>query len=538
MMEAEGHANSELAEHSPRSWELAAAMLAGIVAAIFLSGHSVDDWPFEDTANYFSVARSVLNDDGLKTDLIYYPEQASFETIPAPQTVFPPGYSVVLAAVSKVTGASIERSAESVCLVSYACSAVLVFCVGVFAGLQRRSAWVVVAIWLSTASMWVYTWSAASEPLFMVLTMTAVACCGTTKQRAWPWVVAGIAAALAFSLRYVGVFLILTLGLAAVREYWFQFRRFFRWTIPVLGPSAVMMAVLFLRNHWLIGSWRGGNDYVSQSFGEVLIVFYYAVCRIVGFSRTALLQGEFVSLALTIGIAGLLVSALRAGAPGRVVAWCRSLSLRQSVIFLYGPISLALLFYLDITSNSGMTTRLLLPTMPFFLVTLAMLVEYAVAAGGWRRRMATVAVSLLVVGMIFGQKTALSEFHRDASIGRSVHAILQQPVSSGESLLSFLQQEVTTSSPVLSCQPQLAHFYLKCPLLGLPTTYFDKEQQQWTAQRTQAYAAKFGVGYVLLLSDESIRNDAEVFTEIAAGRIPDWMQLVERGPGYQLFSIR
>lgn len=517
--------------------DVTAAAVIGCLAAYLLAGETVDAWPFEDTANYFSVARSVAGGNGFQTDLIYYPEQSSFNSIPAPQTVFPPGYSVVLAAVARTFGWTIERSAQVVCLISYACSTVLLLSLCIFAGLQRRSAWLIVAVWLSTASVWVYTWSAASEPLFVVLTMTAVLFCSSSKTPWWPWIVAGIATALAFSLRYVGVFLMLTLGLTALRDSGLQLRRLLRCTIPLLALSAVLMGMLFLRNHLLIGSWRGGNEYASQPFTDVLVVFYYAVCRIVGFSKTALLRGEFVSVALLIGSGGLLLAISGSLSMKRLTDWFRNLDLRKMTIVLYGPVSLTLLFYLDMTSNSGMTTRLLLPTMPFFLLSLAMIVEGVQKSGQWQKRLANISVACMIMAFILGQQTSLAEFHHDARTGRAVLATLKQPVSSGETLAEFLQERMTVDSPLLSCQPQLAHFYLKRPLLGLPTTYFDKAQRQWTEKRTAEYATKFGVGYVLLLTHPDVRNDAEFFVELHRGLVPEWLEVVEEGPDYRLFQL-
>jgi hypothetical protein len=157
---------SEHPSHQIRRLDLAFALAAGIAVAVacVLSSQPTVNWPFEDTANYLSVARSVINGDGLQTDLIYYPEQASFRSLPAPQTVFPPGYSLAVAAVTQIGDLTVERSSQILCLTGYACSAPLLMCLAIFCGLRRTTAAIIVGVWLLTTSFWVYTCSITSEP--------------------------------------------------------------------------------------------------------------------------------------------------------------------------------------------------------------------------------------------------------------------------------------------------------------------------------------------------------------------------------------
>ena len=276
---------SEHPSHQIRRLDLAFALAAGIAVACVLSSQPTVNWPFEDTANYLSVASSAINGDELQTDLIYYPEQASFRSLPAPQTVFPPGYSLAVAAVTQIGDLTVERSSQILCLTGYACSAPLLMCLAIFCGLRRTTAAIIVGVWLLTTSFWVYTCSITSEPLFIALTMTAIAGCSSSENRWRMRLVAGTATAGAFSIRYVGVFLAVTLGLAVLKQYRSEIRNLLRCVFLLLGPMAFLMVILFTRNHLLSGNWRGGNNYESQSFYDVLIIFYYSVCRLIGFFK-------------------------------------------------------------------------------------------------------------------------------------------------------------------------------------------------------------------------------------------------------------
>lgn len=519
-----------------RKRDLVVALAAGIAVALVLSLQNTARWPFEDTANYLSVARCILNGDGLQTDVIYYPEQASFRSIPAPQTVFPPGYSLAVAAVAQAGGLTVERSAQLLSLACYACTAPLVFCLAAVAGLRRVFAFAVLALWLSTAAFWVFTCSVASESMFVLFTILAIACCSASERRRWLLPLAGVAVALAFSVRYVGVFLAITLGLAIFKQHGFNIRRLLRCGIPLLAPITALMGILFARNYLLIGSWKGGNNYESQSFTDVSIIFYYSVCRIVGFSKTTLLQGDLVSTGLLAGFAVLTVVLIRRISVRSCWSYWQTLDLRQTAILLYAPVSIAFLFYLDVTSNSGMTTRLLLPTVPFFLVTLGLIVQHALNSSGWNRKLTLVAITLIVASFLAGQRTSWGEFDNDARIGRTVHRTLQE-VSDGETLLSVLQRTVTADEALLSCHPQLTSLYIQRPVMGLPTDYFNTLQNAWTLQTTREYVADFPIRYVLLLADEELNNDALFFQQLQHGDVPNWLKLKRAGSEYKLFEV-
>lgn len=529
--------NSDNSSCQIRKSDLTVVLVTAIAIAVILSTQETRRWPFEDTTNYLSVARLILNGDGLSTDIIYYPEQASFRSIPAPQTIFPPGYSIAVAATARLFGLTVERSAEVLSLFSYVLCAPLLLYIGSLAGLRRWFSIGVVAVWLSTATGWVFTRCAASEMMFLLFTLLAVVCCGVEKKRRSWLLAAGIAAALAFSARYVGVFLAMALGLAAVKQHGTKIGKLLRCTIPLLGPMVVLMAILFARNHLLSGSWKGGNNYESQSFGDVLIVFYYSVCRLIGFSKAALLRGDWVPVGLVVSSTILTLLALKQISIRGIRSYWQALDIPQTTVLLYGPVSVACLFYLDITSNSGMTTRLLLPTVPFFLVTVGSIVQQLMGIEGRSRHLVSLAVVLLLASFVAGQRISLAEFHDDAMVGRAVYRTLQQEVTDEDTLLSVLQRTVTADTALLSCQPQLASLFIKRPVLGLPTSYFNKSGTGWTADTTRQYMDAFPVRYVLLMVGSEITNDAQFFQELQLGQIPTWLRPIASGEGYCLFEV-
>ncbi len=483
------------------------------------------------------MARLLLEGRGLVTDLVYYSEQAQFGTIPAPQTVFPPGYSIAIAATSWLINVSAEAAAQAICYVSYAILPMLLFTVARDAGVHRKPAYAVVLTFLLMVTGWVYVWSFASDIPFVALILFCICCCRYFESRRSMLIGAGVVLAIAFSFRYVAVFLVATLGIAALLRFRFRIRQHLIFGAPVFGPVLVTMALVFGRNHRLVGTWRGGNNYdTSQAFVEVAEVFYYSCCRLTGFSKTELLNADPASIGQL--ISGLLLAfvLLRTASVHRTLAWLREATVQQLAIFLFCPIYMAFLFYLDMTKNAGMSTRLLLPIFPFAAITIAKLAESAAAAVPRYRRILLISCLTLMVSFGAGQRLSYAEFRDDGAVGRAVFRTLQESVGN-QSLLDVLRSRVTEDAPLLSSQPQLVNFFLHRPLLGLPTDYFNTEHIPWSPERSQKYCDRFGIRYVLLLTGRNLRNDAEFFIELERGVVPDWLEPITAGNGFVLFEV-
>ena len=519
------------------AFDAALFLTFGIVSVALLCCLQSDVWAFEDTAHYTSMARLLLEGRGLVTDLVYYSAQAQFGTIPAPQTVFPPGYSIAIAASSWLFNISADAAAQAICYVSYAILPLLLFMVARDAGVHRKSAYAVVLTFLSMVTGWVYVWSFASDIPFIALILLCICCCRYFEYRRSILIGAGIVLAIAFSFRYVAVFLVATLGIAALLRFRLRIKQHLRFAAPVFAPVLITMAFVFGRNHRLVGTWRGGNNYdTSQSFIEVAEVFYYSCCRLTGFSKTELLNADPASIGQLISGLLLAVALLRTASLHRTLAWLREATVQQLAIFLFCPIYLAFLFYLDMTKNAGMSTRLLLPIFPFAAMTIAKLAESASAAVPGYRRILLISCSMLIVSFGAGQWLSYAEFRDDGAVGRAVFGTLQESVDN-ESLLHVLRSRLTEDAPILSSQPQLVNFFLHRPLLGLPTDYFNTEHTPWTRERSLEYCNRFGIRFVLLLTGKDMSNDAEFFIELEQGIVPDWLKAIAAGNGFVLFEV-
>jgi hypothetical protein len=96
-------------------WLLVVTVLAANLAMV--AQYSPDRLA-NDAAQYVSEARQILAGRGLATDIAYYDEHHLLGRFPVPQTVFPPGYPLAIAAVA-ASGVPILASAFVVALLSF-----------------------------------------------------------------------------------------------------------------------------------------------------------------------------------------------------------------------------------------------------------------------------------------------------------------------------------------------------------------------------------------------------------------------------------
>ena len=122
------------------------------IVAVLLAVVPSYRWSFSDTAHYIATARQIAAGNGMTSDLVYYDEQAISGAIPAAQTVFPPGYPILLVAVAKVTGLSLGTCAGLICVISWGLIAPLTFLLARSQGLSPSWSAACAAIWMGSPS--------------------------------------------------------------------------------------------------------------------------------------------------------------------------------------------------------------------------------------------------------------------------------------------------------------------------------------------------------------------------------------------------
>ena len=235
--------------------------LAGCIvfnAAAWLSWHS--SFILNDGIQYLSTAGNWLAGRGFSTDaLLYTPHFQG--VLPAPQTVWPPGYPLVVALTSQL-GLSLESASLMLNLVSLAASAWLVFLI-----LKRFNCRFSVSVFCAltfycTAIPWSYSLALISEPLFSLLILAAIYFQPSDIQgKIWPWVVSGIFIALSILMRYSGVLVAVGVGLGVfvflVKNYRHEPTLFWRGIALLtlqISISVIVFATMLYRTFLLTGT--------------------------------------------------------------------------------------------------------------------------------------------------------------------------------------------------------------------------------------------------------------------------------------------
>lgn len=252
-----------------------------------------------DGIQYLSTATNWLQGHGFSThSLIYNPHFQG--RLPAPQTVWPPGFPALLA-LAGMLGANLESAALMINLAASALSGWLVWLILRQCYFTRPAALCCAALFYFTTASWHLAIALLSESLFTLLILAALYCLpaqATTPRRMW--LLCGSFVGAAITVRYSGVFSAAAFALGAATMLLFsgQYR-----TLDVagkvtrlgllLGPPALAFAGLMIRTHSLVGSIDRNTGVGSQqSVAETIRAFAEESSILIGFRDGWILSGD------------------------------------------------------------------------------------------------------------------------------------------------------------------------------------------------------------------------------------------------------
>ena len=316
-----------------------------------------------DGVQYLSTARNWLYGNGFATDaLIYTPHfQGVF---PAPQTVWPPGYSLAVALVA-ATGLDMPVAALTLNLFAHATAAAVMFLIFRRAGVQRAAAFVFTFLFYIMAMPWSFVSGLITEPVFTTLLLaTLLALPNVRSASVDSWLLCGALLAMCIYVRYSAVFFAASVG-AGIFVYMLLYLRpalgeFFALCVKLAALTAIPVLAfshLMYRTHLLIGTldrYSGSKDPVTLA--DTLRLWVVNCAELLGFS-----VGDFVAVQLSIvlfaafilllaTIAGLFLVLcarnIKNAVPARTLNYIRLLTI---VMILHG---LGLFLYLSASSMS------------------------------------------------------------------------------------------------------------------------------------------------------------------------------------------
>ncbi len=515
-----------------RAW--LALGLVGLSTAAVLGAYQRDVFS-NDGAEYLSVARNLRSGRGLVTSILYYDEHHRLAGVPVPQTVFPPGFPILIAATS-LLGLPMDRAALVVDLCCYQLVALLVYRIARRNGGSPRAASVLAVLWLLTVLAWNSVLWRASEMPFILLTLVSAAFLLDDSMGSMVW--AGSAAAAGLLVRYAGVFWIVAAGLWLCVDLLRPRRaRAAACRLVAFGVLPGLTALsLFLRNHFLVGDAKGGNPFVAQR-GPLTAL--RSAARVVGdlsgFSLGGLAERRPAELVVVACLLACLVAAgmrLRRETSAASKTPEAARTPFASLAMTYIGASLVLLVYLEMTTNVGQDGRLLLPLLPFVLLLAP--AGVAVLAGGPK---AESRIGLVAAGVfLWGQATLLpSSRVREARATRyaTVRDSFERLVADG----ALAPWE--GASPILTNEPHLLGEASGGPVLGLTGPPY--AAQVWTTERVRELAAKKGVRYLLFFplpkGQTMAGSRAGFFESLASPDPPPWLVPLRLEPSAILYSV-
>ncbi len=496
-----------------------------VIAWLFRPG-----WVSNDGAQYLSVAKCLVTGHGISTDIVYYDEHHALGVVPAPQTVFPPGFPALMA-LGRWLGAPPLWAALGVMLVAYALGAWLLCDVALRLGQRPVIALAVCALWLAFVPHWIDVFLVHSEPAFVALSLASAWL--LMRDDAPSALAAGVCAAGAFSVRYAGLFWLMAVAVMFLAELFGQrarrqvMVRALSFGVAPLG----MVGWLFWRNHRLVGDFKGGNDVAAdRPAREALVTIGRELLSLLGLEKRGLVALAPLELGMVAAVL-LLVAALwvyRRDLSLARVAGTRMWWLSGSYVL----ISVLLLARLEMTTSIGFESRMFVPVVPFVLLLAGDVVGRLRIASSRAGRVLGVALGLVALVYAGGQIQRL----RRQLAAPEMYALVEAALGPQRALL---EAETSAAHPLLGNEPQLLGGVLDRPVIGLTSDEYSA--RRFSASEVEALVRRYGVQRVVLMP-ELLASDAAserppFFVALAAGAVPPWLTLESEAPGLKIYRV-
>lgn len=278
-----------------------------LICVICIIGFNILAWEswhssfiLNDGVQYLSTAGNWLDGRGFSTDALMY--KPHFQgALPAPQTVWPPGYPFIIALTSML-GIPLQSASLLLNLISLAISAFLVLIILVRQNLSLNAAICCALIFYCTAIPWSYSLSLIAEPLFSMLILAAIySQPGDVRGRIWPWIVSGILVALCIFIRYSGVFFAVGVGIGMfayfVKNYRTETKHFWRGMALLtlqISISVALFATILYRTYLLTGTIKRDIGVVETEEDWIarLKIAIWQISEFIGFTDGGFLTGN------------------------------------------------------------------------------------------------------------------------------------------------------------------------------------------------------------------------------------------------------
>jgi hypothetical protein len=248
----------------------AGILVLAMVAVAWMYAHQGGEGFLSDDSYQYMDAGAMLAETGcLCTGAAHFDEQVAAGKFPVPFTHFPPGYPLLIAAAVRL-GAPLETAALLFPLLAYLASVWLLWILATRLGAPPVMAAGACVLWIVHAAALATSAVAVTESLFTALLLAlALAMVSRPSQRAMA--ACGVLAALAYWVRYAGLFVLPVAGLYLLWRAWKE-RTLRGSAICGLVAMTILTLSVMVRNAVLSGSWRGGFNGSARGLSPVSAV--------------------------------------------------------------------------------------------------------------------------------------------------------------------------------------------------------------------------------------------------------------------------
>ena len=475
-----------------------------------------------DGIQYLSTATNWLEGRGFSTNALMYTPHFQ-GTLPAPQTVWPPGYPLIIALTSML-GMSLQSASLLINLISLAVSALLVYVILVRYKLSYSAAFVCALIFYCTAMPWSYSVALITEPIFSLLILAAIYFQpNDVRGKIGPWVISGIFIALCVFTHYSGVIFAVGVGLGMfaylIVSYHTEPRLLLRGiallTLQISISVALFLAMLY-RTYLLTGT-------ISRSIGVVetehswlarLKITVWQVNEYLGFTEAGFLSSPasnllfgLVLLLLVIILAQVLfvtIKALRRALPTDTLSndVMRYVIVGHSFVFV-------VFFGLHIVGISivELSHRYLHQIYPGVFILICILVAncfekmkllHLTGPSFWFRRSLGVLLCLFLIGQ--ANSATATKYH--ASAGRQLQEVVALKVSANIDLQAMIQscfkRSGSTVGSIWSNGGQQLHQATGVPTITIADVYGNKPYEM---ENVRAQIADYDIKMFVFLNN-------------------------------------
>jgi len=504
-----------------------------------------------DVAQYTSVAKNILIGNGIYTDIIVYEQQYKTELLPAPQTVFPPGYPLLIALISLFGISSID-SVFLVSALSFSLIPIILYKIARKSGFDYKLSILTGLSWLFIGFAWVFTLGGLSEISFVFFTLTSVYCllegCEVGQKQQLFWIlVAAVFASFAFLVRYTGIFYILSVCILLTINSFLN-RNSIRNLIVFCIVTFITIAVLFMRNYFVIGTYSGGPELDSTtSLIGVIKHLYWATGKLFGFYDNGIMSAVIQLSLILVLVSSLIILSIRIKNIGIKLLIYKKGNVKNICGVLAGIyllVTLIALAYLGIMKDEDyMNYRYIFPILPFaFILLMYIYVNSFYSKSNTSYTIQNIVVVIISITLLFGQiRTFIVEYKEVSSDNR--HSIIKNELKqkiNNESLLEFLQRTTNVNHPIISTNGQFLYLLLERPILDLTPSKFTNTV--WTSDVVERVVKKYQVKYIVFFHKlfepmHSINKNKKFFVDLKNNRQPSWLNIIYDKGGIRLYKV-